>query len=82
MKYAVSFLEKALEQLNELDKPIKEQIYNKIGGLEGNCELGEPLSNDLKGSWKLHIGKYRVIYCVVGNNILITKIGHRKNVYE
>jgi mRNA interferase RelE/StbE len=82
MKKEVKYLEKALEFLESLDKPIREQIHKKIGKLAENPELGEPLSNILKGSWRLHIGKYRVIYVIDGNDIIISKIGHRKDVYE
>jgi len=81
MSHNVLFLAKALEFLESLDKPIKVQIYVKLGKLEGNAKLGEPLSNELKGCWRLHIGKYRVIYVVEGADIIITKIGHRKDVY-
>jgi len=81
MKYNVKFLVKALDFLNSLDKPIRTQIYTKLGKLEDNAELGVPLSNELKGCWRLHIGKYRVIYTVEGNDVVIAKIGHRKDVY-
>ena len=82
MSYNVLFLGKAPGFLESLDKPIRVQIYLKLGKLEENAELGEPLSNELKGSWRLHIGKYRVIYAVEGKDIIIAKIGHRKDVYE
>ncbi|MFA6907761.1 MAG: type II toxin-antitoxin system RelE/ParE family toxin [Candidatus Micrarchaeia archaeon] len=82
MKCKVLFLEKALDFLNSLDKPIRVQIYNKLGKLEDNPELGVPLKNELRGSWRLHIGKYRVIYTIEGKDAIIAKIGHRKEVYE
>jgi mRNA interferase RelE/StbE len=82
MKYEVKFLEKALDFLDSLDKPIRAQVYTKLGKLGDNPKLGVPLSNELKGCWRLHIGKYRVIYAVEGKDIMVTKIGHRKDVYE
>jgi len=81
MSCNVLFLATALEFLESLDKPIRAQIYRKLGKLEGKAELGEPLSNELKGSWRLHIGKCRVIYVVEGADVIIAKIGHRKDVY-
>ena len=82
MSYNVLFLAKALEFLESLDKPIRVQIYRKLGKLEEDAELGAPLSNELKGCWRLHIGKYRVIYAIEGKDIIISKIGHRKDVYD
>lgn len=43
--------------------------------------FGEPLRQSLKGHRKLRVGDYRVIYRVEGKDIIILKIGHRKEVY-
>lgn len=43
---------------------------------------GEPLRQSLKGQRKLRVGDYRVIYRVEANDIIILKIGHRKEVYS
>lgn len=43
--------------------------------------FGEPLRQSLKGHRKLRVGDYRVIYRIRGSNIIILKIGHRKEVY-
>ena len=82
MGYEVRFREEALQQLESLDKPVREQVYKKIGHLEQNPLLGEPLSNELKNRRRLHIGKYRVIYLIAGDTVVIARVGHRKDVYE
>ncbi len=82
MGHEVRFLESALQQLESLDKPIREQIYKKIGHLEQNPHLGEPLSNELKNKRRLHVGKYRVIYLISGDTVVIARVGHRKEVYD
>jgi len=81
MSYNVSLTRKANKELSNLDKAVQIQIINKIRHLEENPELGEPLSNILKGKRRLHIGKWRVVYSIEGNTILIAKIEHRKGVY-
>lgn len=43
---------------------------------------GEPLRHRLKGYWKLRVGDYRVIYRLVGHDVWILTIGHRREVYE
>lgn len=43
--------------------------------------FGEPLRQSLKGHRKLRVGDYRVIYRIKGDDIIILKIGHRKEVY-
>ena len=82
MSYGIDYSSEAERALEKLDKAVKIQILKKIEHLQENPELGEPLSNVLKGKWRLHIGKWRIIYTVSENCVTIAKIGHRKGVYE
>lgn len=82
MGYEVRFRESALQQLESLDKSVRGQIYKKIGHLEQNPNLGEPLSNVLKNKRRLHVGKYRVVYLIEGETVVIARVGHRKEVYD
>ena len=59
---------------------IKHAIQDRL--LSDPFKFGYPLRRDLYGYRKLRVGDYRVIYKMDGENILIFKIGHRKNVYE
>ena len=43
---------------------------------------GEPLRHHLKGYWKLRVGDYRVVYQVVGQEVWVYRIDHRKDVYN
>lgn len=45
-------------------------------------QYGEPLKRGLHGYRKLRVGDYRIIYKVAKENIIIFKIGHRKEVYQ
>ena len=45
-------------------------------------QYGEPLRKTLKGYWKLRVGDYRVVFKVVGAEVRILGIGHRKHVYD
>lgn len=82
MSYNVILNDDAARELSKLDKAVQVQIIKKLRHLEENPELGEPLSNVLKGKWRLHIGKWRVVYTIEGSIVLIAKIDHRKGVYE
>ena len=81
MSFSIRYSKEAENALPKLDKAVQIQILKKIGHLEENPELGEPLSNILKGNRRLHIGKWRVVYSIEGNTVLIAKIEHRKGVY-
>lgn len=43
---------------------------------------GTPLRETLRGYWKLRVGDYRVVYKVVGAEVWVFGILHRKRVYE
>jgi mRNA interferase RelE/StbE len=44
-------------------------------------QYGEPLRKTLKGYWKLRVGDYRV-FKIVGSEVWILGIIHRRDVYE
>lgn len=44
--------------------------------------FGKPLQRNLRGYWKLRVGDYRVVFKVLGENIHIFGIIHRKEVYN
>lgn len=67
--------------LNEtLRKRIKNAIESRL--MIAPHQYGEPLRKTLKGYWKLRIGDYRVVFKVVGNEVWIFGIIHRKEVYK
>ena len=60
----------ALNLIEDIDKSFK------------HGKQGKALKGDHKGLFSLRIGTYRIIYTYNSNNILILKIGHRKDVYK
>lgn len=82
--YNLEFDEKPLKFFRKLDKFSQERIGKKIEDLKENPHLGKPLVGRLSGLWKLRVGKYRVIYKIVQNKllILVLDIGYRKNIYS
>lgn len=82
--YSLNLDKNATIFLKKLDKSEQERILKKLEGLKNNPELGKPLTGNLAGLWSLRIGKYRALYRILNNNliIIILDIGHRKNIYE
>jgi len=62
-----------------IQKAIKRAIEERL--LPEPFLSGAPLRQSLKGHRKLRVGDYRIIYRVEANEIIILKIGHRKEVY-
>lgn len=45
-------------------------------------KYGLPLRGTLKKYWKLRVGDYRIVFEVVGREVMIYKIAHRREIYE
>lgn len=76
-----SEVKKDTKPLDErLKKRIKTAIENRL--TVAPHQYGEPLRKTLKGYWKLRVGDYRVVYKIMGNEVWILGISHRKEVYE
>ncbi len=82
--YEVRLEDNARRFLKKLDKETNKKLIKKFRSLEENPELGKPLTGNLAGLWSLRVGKFRAIYKIQRNEliILVLDIGHRKNVYE
>ena len=84
-KYDVEISETAEKQLRKLQRDDQRRIARAILAL-----AVEPLprgSRKLSGYddvFRIRVGRYRVIYSVSGNRliVIILKIGHRKDVYR
>lgn len=81
--YKLVFEKRALHDLNGLDKPIKERIWNKLQEARLNPPHYFEKLVETQG-FKLRIGDWRVIVDILREKeaIIILKIGHRKNVYD
>ena len=83
MSYELIFGEKALDELSKLPKEIQRRIYEKLSAAKYNpVHFFERLEG--RADYKLRIGDYRAIADIDNETMLIcvTKVGHRKNIYE
>jgi mRNA interferase RelE/StbE len=72
----------AVKQLLKLEPIIAQRISSKVEELKEN-----PFSKDvsrLKGrtEFKLRVGDYRILFFIESNKISISRLGHRKNIYD
>ena len=58
------------------------QRHLKSGQATEPTYYGEPLRHRYKGYWKLRVGDYRVVYRVVGQEVWVYRVDHRKDVYN
>jgi len=81
--YNLVFEKRALDELNKLEKDIKQRIWNKLQDCKFNpFRFLERLTEI--DYFKLRVGDYRIIIDVDNERRIlnIVKVGHRKNIYE
>ncbi len=85
IKYKLFYLTSVVKNdLPKIPKNIKARIKRAVESrlAVDPLRFGDPLKRSLRGYRKLRIGDYRVIYLIKKNQIIIFKIGHRKEIYK
>ena len=83
MDYSVVYKKSVQRDLKNLSKAEARRILDSIEReLVKKPGLNPLLKGQFAGLRKYRIGDYRVIYALLGAEILILRIGNRKNVYK
>ena len=74
----------AFEQAERLPVPIRGRIHRVLLRLKHWPEVSgaKPLSGDLAGRYRIRTGDYRLQFRVVGDRVVVEKIGHRSGFYD
>jgi mRNA interferase RelE/StbE len=60
----------------------KQRILRQIEEVLGrNPRSGEALHGEFEGLLKLRVGEYRVVYALVGPDVLVLRVRHRGKAY-
>ena len=83
MGYSVVYKNSVHRDLKSLPKAEAKRIMDSIEReLIKRPESNPQLKGQFAGLRKFRIGDYRVIYALIGEEIVILRIGNRKNVYK
>ena len=84
MPFSLFYHQDITKDLSNIPKNIKDRIKKAIEQrlLQDPINFGLPLRKGLQGYRKLRVGDYRIIYKIEDKNIIILKIGHRKEIYS
>jgi mRNA-degrading endonuclease RelE of RelBE toxin-antitoxin system len=80
----VELTPEAAGQLDRLPRVIHARVLEIIGRLERWPEVSgaKPMVRELKGSFRIRTGAYRVVFRVRGQRVIIWRIDNRRDVYE
>ena len=74
----------AAQQLVALPERIKSRVVGIIARLENWPDVSgaKPLRGELAGHYRIRTGDYRVQFRLVGEEVIIERMGHRDGFYE
>ncbi|MBF0337265.1 MAG: type II toxin-antitoxin system mRNA interferase toxin, RelE/StbE family [Nitrospirae bacterium] len=80
----VKLSKKAECELNKLAPIVMRQIVTHVDLIRNNPfnMKVKPLHGKWRGHFRYRVGKWRVIFALVGNEIVIKSIGHRQDIYK
>jgi mRNA interferase RelE/StbE len=83
LAYNLAYKKSVHRDLNKLSKPEAKRILDLIEKeLIKQPESNPVLTGQFAGLRKYRVGDYKVIYALLGFDILILRIGNRKEVYK
>ena len=83
MAYNIVYKKSIERDLRSISKPQAQLILNQLEEeLTKNADAYPVLKGQFAGLRKYRIGNYRVIYAILRKDVLVLRIGHRKNVYK
>ena len=83
MKYELVYTLRAERDIQKLDTQIKARIGKTLQRYrEAPLDFAERLTDPIIGSYRFRIGDYRVIFDIEGRDIVVLRVGHRRDIYK
>ena len=84
MIYSLKIKGSAAKEIERLPPEDRSRVVAAIDGLKEHPHLGTLLKGQLTGLRRIRVGRYRVIYEVQDDVlvVLVLRVGHRRDVYR
>lgn len=83
MAYSIVYKKSVERDLKGIAKAEARKIINRIEKELSRKAASYPaLKGRFQGLRKFRVGDYRVIYALLGEDVVVLRIGHRKDVYR
>ena len=83
MSFKLIYTNKAYKDIKKLDAIVKKRIGKKIEEYSKNpLSSSKRLTNSAIGSYRWRVGNYRVVFDIDKKNIVILRVGHRREIYK
>jgi mRNA interferase RelE/StbE len=83
LSYRLVYTQKAVRDIARFDAAVKKRLGATLIRFTDNpLQYAERLTNLELGGYRFRIGDYRVVFDMEGNDIVVLRVGHRKEIYK
>ena len=83
MTYSLVYTNRAIKDLKQIDEKIKQRIGNTLLRYsEDPLKYAEKLTDPRLGTYRFRIGEHRIIFDLENSDVVVLRIGHRKDIYR
>jgi len=84
MRYDIKYTSEAAKEMLAIGQPVRMRVMKVAEKLRNWPDVSgvKPMSGNLAGHWRLRVAdKYRILFRVEENTVLIISVGHRDGFY-
>ncbi len=83
MKYNLVYTQRAAKDIRKLEAGVKQRIGRTLLRYQQDpLKHAEKLTDFGLGAYRFRVGDYRVIFDIEDSDIVILRVGHRKEIYK
>jgi mRNA interferase RelE/StbE len=83
LKYKLVYTQRAIKDISNLGPRTKRRIGKTLLRYkEDPIKYSEKLIETKIGGYRFRVGEYRVIFDIEGEDIVILRVGHRRDIYR
>jgi mRNA interferase RelE/StbE len=82
MKYEIEIKEEAKAELRELPEDVRREIGYRLHLLQKEFSGDVKKLKGSRNEYRLRVGNYRVLFELVGKQIVVYTLGQRKDIYR
>jgi addiction module RelE/StbE family toxin len=83
LAYNIVYKKSVSRDLSKLGKEEARKILRRLGrDLGDNADSYPVLKGKFAGLRKYRVGHYRVVYTILGQDVLVLRVGHRRDIYK
>ena len=83
MKYRLVYTHRAIRDIRRLEPAVKKRIGKTLLRYEEDpLKYAIRLTESKLGTYRFRIGDYRAIFDLEGDEIVVLRVGHRRDIYK